>query len=1081
MKKLIILLIIIYPIILSGQVIDNLIIQLPSIDLTIDSIFSIMKKQQGIVFSYSNSIKLETKIHFDNTSITVDVIAKTISSQAEINYKISGKKILFWVKKKKRYVSGSIKDASNNDLLPGAHVRVDNSNYGTSSDDNGHFIIKLEEGEHLLSFSFLGYQSVDKTITILDETSIDIELPVSTNSIDEVHVTKQRNLWKNLDIGRSISTIDSKKIESLNTNNAADILQARVPGVWSTQASGAPGDHQKVKIRGINSIFGCTDPLYIIDGVAVPIVNMHSLGIAELNIHDIESVTVMKDASSNAIYGYQGGNGVIIIDTKRGKEKHISFIAKYGIQQVAKKYNLLNTKEFLTSLDSAMSNTVSQIRKYYPIYSDTLANSNWQDVIFRDGIIKEYQLSGSANVGKNNIYVSGNYYTHEGIVTNSGYNRYTASANLGRNFGNKFSADFNFRASYQKNSNNLDTYKGNTNILEGLNKSPLVESTPDSLYYWPQQIKEESRMNINRIFYNYSPINAYPGSKVPTDSLLNFNNNYLEVSTNAFDIRAKYLFNENLFINAVSSITSRKHVYFSDLELGFPSYMKSDERYLLFNQQANLNYLKNLGGHSIQLTAGYRNYTDNAYWRLDSIKNDFRRDNMFLKNSLAINGEKGSIIRLINSFSAISNYNYANKYFLSLVANHEILTINHYVNYSTTYPSIAASWDISKEPIFNTLKWLNEFSLFCNWGKAGNMPVNALAIDFYKDIMYGLGDSTVRGRTIEQFANHYLNPEMITEYNTGLTIGLFNKRLQLTAEYYKKNSKDLILIRDIPTYYGGGRFMINVGSVSNVGYEFGLDADLISTPDFSWSISSAYSTNNLKVNEIGKDSILIFYSDDALIPQFEVKENAELGVIKGYKYLGSYTPEDELTNNRMYVGRSGSKYLNNDTTDKAITEKDMVVLGKTLPDFTWHLSSNFSWRNFSLAMLWYGVSGVSKYNATKASTYMSGVNSDVRDFIKEGNRTLTSEVFYNSSYFVEDASFVRLKQLTLSYLFNKKIKDKVSVRLSMSFDNLLTFTHYTGYDPEATIYTDNSFSDYAVDRGAYPNPKAMYVTLNLDF
>jgi len=517
------------------------------------------------------------------------------------------------------------------------------------------------------------------------------------------------------------------------------------------------------------------------------------------------------------------------------------------------------------------------------------------------------------------------------------------------------------------------------------------------------------------------------------------------------------------------------------LKLGTPNYMRSDENYLLFNQQANLNYLKNIREHSIQITTGYRNYTDNAYWRLDSIKNENRNENMYLRNSLVINGDKGSVIRLINSFSAIANYNYSKKYFLSLVVNHEILTVNHYVNYSATYPSIAVSWDISKEPFFNTLKWLNELSLYGNWGKAGNMPLNALAIDFYKDVLYGLGDSTVRGRTIEQFSNHYLNPEMITEYNTGLTIGLFNKRILLTADYYKKNSKDLILIRDIPNYYGGGRFMINVGSVSNVGYEFGVDAELISTPEFSWSISSVYSTNKLNVNEIGKDSILKFYSNDILIPQFEVKENAELGVIKGYQYLGRYTPEDKLANNRMYVGLSGSKYLNVDSTDKSLTEKDMVVLGKTLPDFTWHLSSTFSWRNFSLGMLWYGVSGVSKYNATKASTYMSGVNSDISSFIVKGNTSLSSEALYKSSYFVEDASFVRLKQLTFSYFFDKKIKDKVSVKVSLSFDNLITFTHYTGYDPEATIYTDNSFSDYAVDRGAYPNPKAMYVTLNLDF
>jgi hypothetical protein len=257
--------------------------------------------------------------------------------------------------------------------------------------------------------------------------------------------------------------------------------------------------------------------------------------------------------------------------------------------------------------------------------------------------------------------------------------------------------------------------------------------------------------------------------------------------------------------------------------------------------------------------------------------------------------------------------------------------------------------------------------------------------------------------------------------------------------------------------------------------------DLVQTKNVMWSTSFALSTNQLKVIEIGEENQLEFYNVDALIPQFEIKENEELGVIMGYQYLGAWTKEDTKKKDKHFVNSGGGKYLNYDTLNVKLNEKDMVKLGNTLPDYTWHFQNSFTYKNISLDMLFYGVMGVSKYNATKASTFMAATNRETNLLVtSKTDKSLITSTFYKSSYFVEDASFIRLKQITLAYAIPKKLFKAADLSVSLSVENPLTWTKYSGYDPEATIYTDNSFSDYAVDRGAYPNPQSVYFTLKLD-
>lgn len=755
----------------------------------------------------------------------------------------------------------------------------------------------------------------------------------------------------------------------------------------------------------------------------------------------------------------------------------------------------MNTKDFLSALDTSQKNNVADIRKYYPAYNNSLESTDWQNVVFRKGVVNEYQLSGSGNLGKTSFYLSGNYYSNEGIIANSDFKRYTIMANIGRNFTKRLSAGLNVRSSFQKNVNNLDLYYGNDIIPMVINKSPLYNSTPDSFYYVMGNGNMD-RFNMGRTYmYGYSRILF--GDTTSADQLIRETMNTLNASVSSVNLALKYLLSQNFYINASSSATFRNNNYssynficpFYDYDhstLGDYSeyYDKSSEQYILLNQQLNLNYFKMISNHDIKCTIGYRNYADNANWNLDSssIKPDWindNRENYFLEKNLSSYAKNGSVTRLIQSFVANLNYNYNRKYFLSFILNRENLKVNDLVNVSNWFPSAAINWDISREKILKQVSWLNQLNLYVNWGESGNYPVNAIAGNVYSSYQYSFSDSIINGKSVSEFANHHLKSEISNEYNAGTNIKLFNDRVFLTADYYTKINSNLIIMRDIPYYYLGGKMMYNIGKISNNGWEFNLELEPVSTENFNWYSVFAISFNRQKVLDLGNENQINLSSTDLLIPDFVISENQALGNIYGYKYMGEWNSKvDE--ENRHQTESNGSKYFKADTTTNSLGENDKVILGKSIPDYTWHWSNSFRYKNIFVDFLWYGVMGVSKFNSTKASTYMAGTNRGVTEFMQSGRKTLSDTVFYQSSYFVENASFIRLKQVTISYLLPKKIFKFGELKLSLSFENFFTFTHYSGYDPEASINTDNSFSDFGVDRGAYPNPKSVYFTIDLN-
>jgi TonB-linked SusC/RagA family outer membrane protein len=973
-------------------------------------------------------------------------------------------------------VQGIVQDAVNGDTLIGVTILLKGTQKGTVSNSKGNFSLSINPGDYTFVFSYTGYKTKEMPVNIKGNLFITITLQPALTNIDEVKIISQRKFFGNMEYGRDIPTIGSKTIELQNVNNASDILHSSVAGVWATNTSGSPGDHEKIRIRGQNSFFSSAEPLYVVDGVPVPIVNMSSLGIADLNIHDIENVTVLKDASSTALYGFQGGNGVVLIDTKKGGENELSFSTKGGIQWFNNFYDMMNTPDFLASLQLTKNNIHLNLYNYYPKITDNSSNDSWQKEIFKSGTSKEYQLSASGTVKTIKYYISGNYTDQQGILPNASYTRYTVSSRFSRIFWKKLAIDVGYRGSIQDNKDNQDTYMGNPLLFAGITKSSCIRSTPDSLYH------DKNQNDYNRIYYNYPALNQ----EEQVQTLINRNNNSLRINSNILSSSARLQLTDHLSLNAMESLILRYsyYNYISDQNInniGAIVTVKSNEDVFLYNQQYNVNYFNTFGNHKIDLVAAYRFYEDNLWWKVDTIEGQLNSYS-YLRNSMAAYGPNGSVIRSIGSYVANASYNYKETYFVSAILNISHIKEGLFTNYSALFPSLAASWNIANIEPLKQLKWLNNFNLYSNWGESGNFPLNGLANDLYQNVQYYTGNSTGEYPIITQFANHYLKHETTQELDYGIKSAFLDNRISFIATYYMKNINNLLVQRQIPYYYGGGMQFLNIGEIGVTGKEFSLEATPLKTSNFSWVLKLNFSFSNQIVEKTLNNLPMVFASNsDILMPEFIVKNGQPLGDIYGYKNLGKWSTSDTKAKDIHYVKSGGMKYLNADTTNKKLDSKDMVVIGNSIPKYTWDFSNTFQYRDFSLNLLWYAVQGVKKYNATRAATIMTGTNREVNNYLRDSLNAINLAPFYQSSIFIEDASFIRLKTITFSYAPAKEFFLHMKFRFSLSFENMITITKYKGYDPEATTFTDNNFSDNAIDRGSVPNPKSMYATISIKF
>jgi TonB-linked SusC/RagA family outer membrane protein len=974
-------------------------------------------------------------------------------------------------------VKGLVKDAGGS-TLPGVNVVVKNTTSGNSTDINGNYSI-LVPADGTIVFSFVGFETQE--VAVGGRTTIHITLQESIKSLSEVVVIGYGTQMKK-DVTGAVAVISSKELEDRPNTQFGYSLEGKAAGVQVIRSSGQPQAGFSIKVRGTSSITSGSEPLYIVDGVQTYNTN-------EINPADIESFTVLKDASSAAIYGSSGSNGVILITTKRGKNQKtkVDFNTSLMTSKAWKKMSVLNSSEFK---DLATELGLQEID--WDVYN---ANTNWQDEIFRNAITKNYQLSVTGGNENTNYYISGSLVNQEGIVLNNSVDRATFKVNLDHKASEFFKVGTSL--SYDKWSD-VSVSENNRNgvITRLLTAVPIIG-------IWDKENPDQYAVNP------FIPDLENPYSTVyQPDQVYNHNrfhgNVFGEVSLLP-NLKFKSLLGLEHSNGIYTSFQNPTQTSYGRSMDGLAS--ESDSEFNYWVAENTLNYTQKVDQHDFSLLAGFVASKENAR-SVDISSHGFG-------GSTAITTVTAGTVQGVPqvsiydkshaAFIARLNYAFSDKYLLTSNFRADGSGQFSSDNRWGYFPSFSAGWRISSESFFKNVKNINDLKLRVGWGLVGNDNANPYAwYGLVSPAAYIFGGGVVNAYLPNTLENSALRWEKTAQFNVGLDIAFLDNRITFTTDYYNKKTSDLLLYVPIPASVGipGNTALQNAGSLQNKGFEFQIGSRNIVNGDFKWNTDFNISFNKSEVLDIVGTTI----HSGAINPAGTtynltyVKEGLPLGSFYGLISDGV----DPATGNIIYRDINGLDEAGNLTgqPDGAIDDSDKTVIGNANPDFIYGLSNSLSYKNFTLDVFIQGVQGNDIFNATKilSESMRLGMNqsaavvdrwknpgdiTDIPRAIKDD--VSNSEV---SSRYIENGSYLRLKSVTLGYSLPKSVISKLRISRLMVYvtsENLLTFTKYSGFDPEVSAFSasnqDNTSKNTApgVDFGTYPQSRDFVFGLNVTF
>ncbi len=970
-------------------------------------------------------------------------------------------------------VSGRVSDSGGNPII-GATVIVQGSNRGTVTDAQGDFSIPATKGE-TLQFSILGYSSSQVEIT---SSRVDVSLREDAQMLDELVVVGYGTA-KRSDLTGSVSSVSSSDIEKRPVTNMASALQGQVPGVVVSSVSGAPGEGLKIRIRGANSVIGDNDPLYVVDGVVL------SIGTNELNVGDIESMEVLKDASATAIYGSRGANGVVLITTKRGAIEQpatIRFSANVGISSLPRRYDLLDAGEFaeLTTVYKPNYFTNEQIAAY-----KRDGGVDWQDQIFQRGVTQNYDVGVSGGGAKTTYYISGNFIDQSGIVKRSSMNRYTFRSNISTQVGERLKVDLNMTAGQSKGLNTGDRGgKGNVVWLAAIYAPTFAMREPDGAWHRTDNLVGPNYANpAMTLAERYSDWRRNSMSANTKFSLSIIDGLKFDVVFGVDNISTQSGNVANQWMNptnTTASLSERKNYTWQNSNILTYNKTFGDKHELSLmaanEQSSTMASAFNANGTAIEpISVGYDNLGLAATQTIGSSRSQFS----------------------LQSWLGRVTYSFDSRYLLTVTFRADGSSKFQGKNKWGYFPSAAFAWRVSEESFMQEVDAISNLKLRVSWGETGNQGVNPYAtISVVSNSPYAYGqDARFPGTSYSGADNPFLTWETTAQTNVGVDLGFFNGALSLSADYYHKKTSDLLLGVSIPAYDGGGRVNRNVGDVKNEGFEITLDATPFNRA-IRWNISGNFSRHRNTILSLGDETFIQNSGTPAegmfATSPFALKVGESLGSFYGYRWEGVYR-SSEAAEAAKYKFAPGDNKYRDINEDNVHDTKDQEIIGSALPKFTWGLDNTVSWKNLSLNIMLQGVHGNKMINTmyAGAATILSDATAishvDGRDFWTPQNDnarfaspvTSTGKNHVASTQFLEDASFIKVKNLGLSYNFTKDKTGFADIKLTLSAQNILTFTRYSGFDPE--VSTTSSDVDGAIDLGGYPNPRVVTFGIQATF
>jgi len=991
-------------------------------------------------------------------------------------------------------VSGTVSD-ENNVPIPGVNIAVLNTARGIQTDFDGNYTIAVSDGE-VLQFSYIGYST--QTVTINGQSSLNIVLLEDASQLEEVVVIGYGSRKKS-DLLGSVASVKAEELAAFPVLDAQQALQGRAAGVdVQTNNGGEPGAAISIRIRGNGSLLANSAPLIVVDGFV-------SGTFPQAN--DIASIEVLKDAASTAIYGVQASGGVILVTTKKGTKGklNVEINSTYAVQNTIDRLDLLNANEFGDYINQVRENVSLTSGDPVVPYVQGGGNTDWQDVIYRSGYTTNHQLAFSGGSENIKFYSSLNYFNQEGIVINSDFERVTFVTNVDANITDKLKAGVNFfgsiatQNSIQSQSNGSVTV-GNDDVISLANRfAPDLDIfNPDGTFVL------SDRLGNDRLDNPFGVANEIDNETERDILRANF---FFE-----YELLKGLSLKSTLGLTADNNNTGR--FVPSTLEInsggaaGVATIFNVRQESLL--TETFLTYTKDIGKGRLTLLGGY-SFQDRTSEFFLAAGEDFISDNLSFRNlGAALNflqPQSGITPQSFESVFARVNYDLDDKYLFKATIRNDRASVFAANNRSATFPSAAFAWRASNEDFLKDSKTISNLKFRISYGEVGNPGIGAFgSLAILNPLFASLNGEFVNAITPQRPENANLGFESSEQTNIGFDLGLFDNRISVTADYYSINTNDLLAVDEsIPDFAGfnDSNILVNAGQLNNKGVELGINTVNIANENFNWSSNFNISFNRseavslLNGLDLFQNGAPSFFSTDNNVI---TREGEQVGQFFGLDYQGVFQGGDFPEGTAGLTGAiAGDPLFADIDGDGAIGGGDNTIIGNPNPDFTFGFNNSFSYKNFDLNIFFQGTQGNDLFNLTNV-ILVNGDGNTTRDFFNNAwtpsnTNTNVPRVGNNSSReissrFVEDGSYVRLKNLAFGYTFPSSVTEKLgmqSFRLSVSAQNLLTFTDYSGLDPEVNFFGaagNNNQSQNTVrgfDFGNFPALRTVNFGVNLKF
>lgn len=927
-------------------------------------------------------------------------------------------------------VSGIISDSSGETLI-GVSIRVVGSNTGTVTDVNGYYTLSNVPSNAQLEISYIGMTT--QVIDIKGRTTINIVMEESSMVLEEV-VAIGYGVARKSDLTGAVTSISTKQFQDQPLKNVDDLLQARTPGVQVTKTSGMPGSGIKVRVRGAGSLNKSNEPLYIVDGI---------VGGSGIHPDNIASIEVLKDASSTAVYGSRGANGVVLITTKTGKSgvPQVTFETQVGVANMMKErqYKMLSAYDYAIAANDILGSSTFSPAELEEYKSGT-KGIDWMDVMTRTGVNQDYRLSIQGGNKQTNYLVSANILDMEAITVKSNYKRYNLRASIDSEVKPWMTFSFKIDGSKSKTNNR------GVDLMNAMNFSPTMEM-----------------MNEETGVYNRDPINSLLNNPY---GLLMLNENDTEgagVSTNA-QLLFKIIDGLTLSVQGAYNYSHTPSYTFNSSKIA------PGARSSMSNTHSKGEYWQNTNNLTYQKSFGVHNLTTTGVWEMSSSQSSSLAgtgDNLSneqvgywnISDAATRNVSNGySEYFMASAFGRVM-YNYDRRYFLTGTIRADGSSRFSEKNRWGYFPSAALAWDIARENFMENNEIFDQLKLRTSYGVTGNQDIAPYStLGMLSAAAYGWGTSSKRpGYWGNSFASPNVKWEKAYQYDFGLDASFLGNKLNLTLDWFKKQTRDLLFQKKVPDYNGGGNFWVNEGAVDNTGFEFAISAfPLSSDSEFQWETNfNGTFLKNEVVNLAGQDYIIEDEGNTTYGSSLIMKPGYPRGSFYLYKWAGF---DDGGAN--LYEKLDG-------TLTNAPSSDDRFIMGQAEPKWTFGWNNSFSYKNWSANILLYAATGFNRFNMTYfgisniMATYRFITLEDAYfknwDYVTDKSEAKfasfknTNNINYgNSSKWLEDASFLKLKNISISYNIPKAVTKVADIQLSLSGENVFILSGYTGQDPEVT-------------------------------